>query len=143
MTRIDFYVLKPGARGDRLDLTCRLVQRIHDQQQLRILLHCPEPRLARDLDRRLWTFRDDSFLPHGLVGETDPTLTPILISSDGEPANEQQVLINLGLEVPTFFARFARLCEPLDQDPTVLAAGRRRYACYREQGLPLASHQVG
>lgn len=143
MTRVDFYVLKPGARGDRLDLTCRLVQRIHAQQQSRILLYCPEPRLARELDRRLWTFREDSFLPHGLVGETDPALTPILISSDGTPADEQQVLINLDLEVPTFFTRFARLCEPLDQDPTVLAAGRRRYACYRDQGLALASHQVG
>jgi DNA polymerase III subunit chi len=141
LTRVDFYTLAPEAGGDRFLLTCRLVERIHGEG-LRILVHAPESDEARHLDRLLWTWRQESFLPHGLVGETDAELTPILITRDGAPESEDQVLINLGLEVPAFFGRFERLCEPLDHDPAVRDAGRRRYAWYRERGYPLQHHSV-
>ena len=142
MTQVDFYVLKQGAPGNRLALTCRLVEHIRATRGFRILVHCPDPRQARELDRLLWTYRDESFLPHGLVGETDPELTPILISADGHPEDEHQVLINLDREVPEFFSRFERLCEPLDHDPVVRDAGRKRYAYYRDCGYPLKHHEV-
>ncbi|MGB5832381.1 MAG: DNA polymerase III subunit chi [Thiohalocapsa sp.] len=142
MTQIDFYVLKPGTGGDRFAFTCRLVEHIRASRDFRILIHCPDQPQARALDRLLWTHRDDSFLPHGLVGETDPELTPILISTDGKPAQEDQVLINLATDVPEFFSRFERLCEPLDQDPSILSAGRKRYTYYRECGYALKYHEV-
>ncbi|MCF7989900.1 MAG: DNA polymerase III subunit chi [Thiohalocapsa sp.] len=141
MTRIDFYVIKDPGRGDRFAFTCKLVERVR-AQGLRVLIHCPDPDQAKHLDRLLWTFREDSFIPHGLVGDTDPELTPVLIGADGEPQQEDQVLINLGTEVPEFFSRFERLCEPLDQDPQVRRAGRTRYAYYRDCGYPLAHHEV-
>ncbi len=141
MTRIDFYVLARSARGDRLGLTCRIAERAFGDGR-RLLIHCPDQPLARQLDQRLWTYRDDSFLPHGLVGETNPALTPILISADGEPAGEDQVLINLGAEVPEFFGRFERLCEPLDQDPVVLQSGRARWKYYQDCGYDLKHHEI-
>jgi DNA polymerase-3 subunit chi len=165
MTRVDFYVLKDGSRGDRFGLTCRLVERIYNsasassprprgpaierrsglREAPRVLIHCPEPQQARHLDRLLWSFREESFLPHGLVGETNAELTPILISGDGQPDHEDQVLINLGAgkEAPPFFSRFERLCEPLDHDAAVRAAGRKRYLYYRDCGYPLHHHPVG
>jgi DNA polymerase-3 subunit chi len=141
MTRIDFYILAAGVGNDRLRLTCRIAERAHGDGH-RVLIHCPQADLARQLDRLLWTYREDSFLPHGLVGETHPTLTPVLISADGEPAAEDQVLINLGTEVPEFFARFERLCEPLDHEPGVLEAGRARWKYYSDCGYDLKHHEV-
>ncbi|MFP4063506.1 MAG: DNA polymerase III subunit chi [Halochromatium sp.] len=150
MTRVDFYILKDTSRDDRFGLTCRLVERIHKRAAdgatpPRVLIYCPDARQARHLDRLLWSFREDSFLPHGLVGETDAALTPILISSDGQPEAERQVLINLSPspEPPAFHRRFERLCEPLDHDPEIRQAGRKRYLFYRDGGHPLAHHQVG
>ncbi len=142
MTRVDFYILADGADGDRLDLTCRLAERIHAKDH-RMLIHCPDVESARRLDRLLWTFRDGSFLPHGLVGETNPAFTPIIISTNGEPAAEDQVLINLSPIVPEFFARFERLCEPLDHDPAVRQAGRARWKYYRDCGYNVQHHRVG
>lgn len=141
MTRIDFYVLTAGASGDRLRLSCRIAERARADDQ-RVLIHCPDARLARDLDRLLWTYREESFLPHGLVGETNAALTPVLISADGEPGTEDQVLINLSPEVPEFFARFERLCEPLDHDPAVRQAGRTRWKYYRDCGYQVKHHEV-
>jgi DNA polymerase III subunit chi len=141
MTRIDFYVLADGASGDRLTLACRIAERAYGDGR-RVLIHCPDAALARRLDQLLWTWREESFVPHGLVGETNAALTPVLISRDGEPAAEDQVLINLSPEVPEFFARFERLCEPLDQDPAILKAGRSRWKYYRDCGYDVNHHEV-
>jgi len=141
MTQIDFYTLEPDSPGDRFLLTCRLVERVR-AEGLRVLVHCPTPDLARHLDRLLWTYRQDSFIPHGLVGQTDAVLTPVLIGLDGTPAEEDQVLINLAPEVPPFFSRFSRVCEPVDQDPLVRAAGRERFRYYRELRYPLEHQPV-
>ncbi|NCA71788.1 MAG: DNA polymerase III subunit chi [Sphingobacteriia bacterium] len=141
MTRIDFYSLAPNSQGDRFILTCRLVERIHSSGA-RVLIHCPDVEQARHLDRLLWTFREESFLPHGRVGQIDSELTPILISGDGSPTTEHQVLINLAPDAPGFFTRFARLCEPIDHDPAIRTAGRERFRQYRDQGHPLQHHPV-
>lgn len=145
MLRVDFYTLTADSGGDRLQLTCRLTQRAHGEG-LRVYIESPDERTARTLDGLLWTFREDSFLPHGLVGETDPHLTPILIGRGGTAGVDQdlptQVLINLGLEVPIGLDRWERLLEPIDQDPDVRAAGRLRYAHYKGLGYPLDHHQV-
>lgn len=145
MTRIDFYILEPDSPGDLLLLSCHLAERIHSEG-LRTLIHCPETDLARQLDRMLWTFRQDSFLPHGLVGSSNPSpdlrLTTILISGDGRPETEDQVLINLAAQVPPFFSRFDRVCEPIGQDPSLKSAGRERFRFYRDRGYPLGHHPI-
>lgn len=141
MTRIDFYLLKEQSGGDRFLLACRLVERIHSERH-RIYIQVPDVEQARHLDRLLWTFRQQSFLPHGLASGADRELTPILIGHGGDPGDENQVLINLGLEVPSFFGSFERLCEPLDQDAQVREAGRKRYAYYRDRGYPLHHHEI-
>lgn len=145
MTRIDFYILEPDSPGDLLILTCRLTERIHSEG-LRILIHCPDADLARQLDRLLWTYRQDSFLPHGVVGPANPDLdlrqTPILISGNGSPETEDQVLINLATAVPPFFSRFERVCEPVGQEPELKSAGRERFRFYRDRGYPLGHHPI-
>lgn len=141
MTRIDFYTLSEGSRADRFMLTCRLVDKIY-REGYRILIHVPDRDQARHIDRLLWTYRDQSFIPHGRTGEVDHGITPVLIDDSGQPEEENQVLVNLGLEVPAFYARFERFCEIADNDPEVRNAGRTRYAYYREQGYPLYHHRI-
>ncbi|WP_316861278.1 DNA polymerase III subunit chi [uncultured Cohaesibacter sp.] len=42
---------------------------------------------AQVLDTHLWTFREDSFLAHGMAGMAHADLQPILISCDGDLAH--------------------------------------------------------
>jgi DNA polymerase-3 subunit chi len=141
VTRIDFYTLTADSPGDRLLLTCRLVQRAHGEG-LRVYIETPDDQTARTLDQLLWTFREDSFLPHGLVSETDAELTPILIGRGPRPGAFAQVLVNLGFEVPDALGGYDRLLEPIDRDPEVRAAGRRRYARYKALGYTPLHHEV-
>jgi DNA polymerase-3 subunit chi len=145
MTQIEFYTLEPTSPGDRYLLVCRLAERALGLG-LRVLIHCSDGDQARHLDRLLWNYREDSFLPHGPVHRADPPtdlgLTPILIGQDGTPETEDQILVNLTPGVPGFFERFQRVWEPLDQDPETLAAGRDRFRAYRDRGYPPEHRKV-
>ncbi len=141
MTRIDFYILAERVGSDRFVLACRLAEKAWNQGN-RIYLHTSAEDAARRLDKLLWTFSQGSFLPHGLVGECNPGLNPILIGQCGDPGEEHGVLINLCSEVPGFFSRFERVLEPIDRDETARKAGRERYRFYRDRGYPLESHEI-
>jgi len=141
LTRIDFYVLEDGARDNRYTLACRLTDKIFREGH-RVYLHTASEDEARHMDRLLWTFRDQSFVPHGLTGRTGSELTRVLIGWTPPPDGEDDVLINLAREVPSFFSRFSRVAEPLDSDPAVREAGRERFRFYRARGYPLHSHSI-
>jgi DNA polymerase-3 subunit chi len=65
---------------------------------------------------------------------------PVLISRDPPGAESDQMLINLGAEVPSFFGRFERVAEIFVQ-PQV-ETGRQRYKYYRDRGYPLFHHDM-
>ena len=132
MTRIDFYQLDPGRhRYDQV--VCQLCQKAYDASQLTLLL-TSDPEQTRHLDQRLWTFRDDSFLPHD-SDESDNPVTPILVHDRPNPRGERQLLINLSAEVPPYFAQFERVIE-LVTDANRQQA-RAHYSYYKERGYPL------
>ncbi len=141
MTEIDFYVLKPQAKGDRFSLACRLIDKAYTQGR-RVLAFTDSEEESRHLDRLLWTFRDGSFIPHGLITQVDSALTPVLISHLDDPADEHDVLVNLSRRLPPFFSRFKRMAETLDQTAEILGAGRERYKHYKQRGYPLRHHDI-
>lgn len=122
-------------------LACRVAGKAYDAG-LRALIHTTSDEEARHVDRLLWTFEEEGFLPHGRIGTCDPDRNPVLIG-DGDAAEaEHQVLINLAPDVPTFFSRFERLAECIDNDAAARSAGRERYKFYRDRGYPLKTHDI-
>jgi DNA polymerase-3 subunit chi len=132
MTRIDFYQLNP-ARHQFDQVVCRLCQKAYDSRKLTLLL-TRDAQQSQQLDHRLWTFVDDSFLPHDSE-ESPDYVTPILIHDNPDPAGERQVLINLSNAVPTYFAQFERVIELVTEDNK--AQARANYSYYKERGYPL------
>ncbi len=132
MTRIDFYQLD-GTRHAWDQVVCRLCQKAWEQRQPTLLL-TEDSAQSRHLDQRLWTFADDSFVPHD-VDEEDGFVTPILIHDRPEPRDHRHLLINLSPEVPEFFARFERVIELVTDDNR--ARARWHYSFYKERGYPL------
>ena len=141
MTQVDFYVLSAGARGNRYELACRLAEKAWRQEH-RVLIHVDTPELATHMNRLLWTYRDRSFVPHGVLGEADPALNPVLLTAGDDPGGEHDVLINLAQSVPTFFSRFARVAECVDDEAAARAASRERFRFYRDRGYPLRTLDI-
>jgi DNA polymerase-3 subunit chi len=132
MTRIDFYQLNPA--GHSFDqVVCKLCQKAYDNRQLTLLL-TKNTEQSRHLDQRLWTFVDDSFVPHDSE-ESDGFVTPILIHDNPDPAGDRQLLINLSSSVPPYFAQFERVIELVTEENK--AQARASYSFYKERGYPL------
>jgi DNA polymerase-3 subunit chi len=141
MTQVDFYILDEQSRGNRFVLACRLAEQIYHQGR-RIFIHTQSPEETRHMDRLLWTFRQGSFVPHAPQDKANPSTTPVIIGDKGEAGDESDVLINLALDVPTFFSRFERVAELIDREPQIKAAGRQRFKFYRDRGYPLDTHNI-
>ena len=62
------------------------------------------------LDVSLWTFRDDSFLPHGRDNDANAARQPVLLSEkDGNPNGAQALFVIDGADVSDA-SEFARAC---------------------------------
>lgn len=137
MTRIDFYQLNP-ARHQFDQVVCRLCQKAYDSRKLTLLL-TQNAQQSQQLDHKLWTFVDDSFLPHDSE-ESPDFVTPILIHNSPDTIEERQILINLSDAIPVYFAQFERVIELVTEDNKVEA--RTRYGYYKERGYPLNHHNL-
>ncbi len=144
MTRVDFYVMSDADADTRAVLVCKLAEKAfrHDKA---VFIHSDDQALLEQLDEKLWQFRPDSFVPHRLLREDEVInqidSDPVQLSC-GEPANDRRVLINLANTVPTFFSRFERALEVVNQAENVRDAGRDRYRFYQQRGYPLHHHKM-
>jgi len=73
---------------------------------------------------------------------------PVFIHADdvqlsaGQPANDRRILINLAHKVPTFFSRFERALEIVNQSDAVRETARERHRFYQQRGYPLKTHKM-
>lgn len=141
MTRIDFYVLPDAGEADRERFACRLADIAYRRGQ-RVYIHAQSQDQARILDKLLWTFQAGSFVPHDLHPSDNGGDAPVLIGHDGVPDSGHEVLINLNAAVPSFFSRFDRMAEVVNQDQAIKDAGRQRFRFYRDRGYALQTHSM-
>lgn len=88
---------------------------------------------ASALDAMLWTFRDDSFLPHGISGEaTDPD-QPVLITTDEANANGAQVRFFVDRAVPQTGEGYQRIVYLFSgHDPDAVGEAREAWKALRD-----------
>jgi DNA polymerase-3 subunit chi len=139
VTRVGFYVVQAAEQGNRLQVAVRLADKAF-QQGHRIFINAVDEAQARTLDELLWTYRPASFLPHGLHGQEHSDT--IAIGWGQEPQNHNDLLINLQLDIPSFFSRFARVAEVVTQDPASLQALRESWKFYKQRGYQLEKHDL-
>ncbi len=59
------------------------------------------PERLESIDGVLWTYREDSFLPHGTVSDGDPVVQPIYLTADTDNLNDATVRFLIdGAEAP-------------------------------------------
>ena len=88
---------------------------------------------ATALDAMLWSFRDDSFLPHGIAGDaTDPD-QPVLITTDEGNANTAQVRFFVDRAVPQTGEGYQRIVYLFSgHDPDAVGEAREAWKGLRE-----------
>lgn len=140
MTRVDFYILQDQVEQNRLILACRLAEKAFKQGH-RIYIHTPSAQTSSQLDELMWTFRQNSFVPHQLAEAG--VEAPVIIGHQEQVTDEHaDVLLNMSAEVPLFFSRFKRVAELVNQADETRNNGRTRYKFYRDRGYPMHTHNL-
>ena len=100
------------------------------------------------LNDHLWTYRDDSFLPHGSQRDTqsrgaaDPTDHPIWLTTTTENVNASEVRFLIGSCVPGAIDDYIRVIYLFDgHDEEAVSAARERWKIEKKAGHELTYWQ--
>ncbi|HAW14527.1 MAG TPA: DNA polymerase III subunit chi [Cellvibrionales bacterium] len=165
MTKIDFYITNINTLDDYWNFACRLTEKAF-RKQCDVYLHTANEEHMAAVDKLLWTFRPNSFLPHSseinseinseisseMTGKesednskTDSAASAtgeILVACSGDPRDHHDVLVNLTEQTPECFSRFTRVAEVVMGTDEAKAKSRQRYKYYRDRGYPLEVHNL-
>ncbi len=89
------------------------------------------------LDEALWTYAEESFLPHAVVSEPFAEVEPIVITASMEEPNRPDILFLVeGAEFPEAFTSYQRVVLLFDgNDDAALADARKAWKEVRARGL--------
>jgi len=147
MPQVDFYILTQiHTRELRDRFVCQLVDKAwHQGYFIYILMESLSQ--AKVLDEIMWTFKQESFLPHDIYPDV-AAHAPIKIgyttefSVEKSGPQDKSVLVNLTETVPSFVHQFARTVEIVIDTEETRASGRERYRFYRRENYLLFSHTI-
>jgi DNA polymerase III subunit chi len=91
------------------------------------------------IDSALWTYRDESFLPHGTARDGHAARQPLFLTLDAANPNGAQALFLLETATesePARFARIVRLFENADEESKALA--RTEWKTAKTAGLEVS-----
>lgn len=142
MTRIDFYIIEDGSEEATETFICRLTEKAWSQNNA-VYMHTRDEQQATKYDELLWTFNEESFVPHQLAATENNEKTVLIgYKTTAEIPSHHDVLINLNYESPSFFSQFERVAEIITTDETSRIKGRERYQFYRDRGYALETHKM-
>ena len=136
MAEVLFYHLERRALEDML---LGLVERTL-ARNWKALIKCESADRAAAIDTLLWTYDDQSFLPHAQTGDGDPKRQPVLIAVEDANANGADVLFVVGgASAPAWNSDLAQSLSRIvvlfdGRDEEALATARENWKQARDAG---------
>ncbi len=130
--------------ADPIGFACRLLRKAYRQGSGVVVTGTPAT--IDSLDRALWTFAAQEFIPHVKVAESSEAVlgrTPIwLAASTTVPSGGPDVLVNIDGEAPAREAAFVRIIEIVGDSELAVAEGRTRWRHYESWGVQPVHHRA-
>lgn len=91
----------------------------------RAVIEASSPERLQSLDDVLWTYRDDSFLPHAVAGTYNDNAQPVLLTTETDNSNAADIRFFVDRAVPVSGEGYVRLVYMFDgHDPNAVAEAR-------------------
>ena len=112
------------------------------QRGWKALVRTAQPERIEHLDGWLWSWRDDSFLPHGTADEPMAERQPVLLTTALENPNGAEALFLVDGAEPGDLTPHERCILIFDgRDDAALETARGRWKAFKDQGLPVSYWQ--
>ena len=110
----------------------------------RVVVQAASEERVEALDAHLWTFRDDSLLPHGTWREAEALAQPVLLTVNADNPNGAAVRFLVdGATVPEVAEAYQRIVLIFDgEDPDAVAAARDRWREAKAKGFDVTYWQT-
>jgi len=140
MTEMLFYHLQ----GQPLERVLPTLLERSLERSWRVVVQSSSEERVEALDAQLWTFRDDSFLPHGTYRESSAADQPILITVGDDNPNGAAVRFLIdGSPVPADAEAYQRIVLMFDgTDEDAVAAARARWTAAKAAGFEVTYWQA-
>lgn len=138
MTQIGFYHLT------RLPLDQALPRLLEKAQAagLKAVVMAGSRERVEHLNGLLWTFNEDSWLPHGSAADGEAELQPIWLTDQDENPNGATVLVLCDGVAPATVGAYARCLDLFDgRDDEAVQAARERWKTWKAEGHQLVYYQ--
>lgn len=144
MAEASFYILSSQSLHDRYLFSCKLIAKAYSLGQY-CYVYTDSLQQCQQLDNLLWTFKENSFIPHQIYDEKNTTpeyKQTILIGTQAAPKNWQALIFNLSSKYPEDLTQTERVLEILDNNETLKKSGRQRYRQYEQNGFKMTSYKI-
>jgi DNA polymerase-3 subunit chi len=131
LTEISFYHLQRQPLERALP---KLLERVIASSMKALVLADNEERVGM-LNSTLWTYDQDSFLPHGSGKEGDAELQPVYLTVNEDNPNRANVLVLVDGGQHKDLAHFDRCLDMFDgNDQDAVTQARQRWKIYKDAG---------
>ncbi|MEM6780744.1 MAG: DNA polymerase III subunit chi [Pseudomonadota bacterium] len=94
------------------------------------------------MNKHLWTYRQDSFLPHGSAKDGHAEYQPIWLTAENDNPNNADLLVTGGGAIPDSIEDYKLCCEFLDGfDDDAITQARERWKSYKDKGFEVTYWQ--
>jgi DNA polymerase-3 subunit chi len=133
MTEVLFYHLK----GQTLEQVLPALLQKSLERGWRVVVQASSEERVEVLDAHLWTWRDDTFLPHGTWRDSEASEQPILLTVNDENPNRATVCFLVeGADMPADAAAYQRVITLFNgEDPDAVEAARARWTKAKSSGF--------
>ncbi len=112
----------------------------------RIVVQAASPEEVEAINERLWTYAEDSFLPHGSKRDGDPEAQPIYLTDEADNPNGATVRVLLSSVEAAPFAgsAYERVFLMFDgRDEEALSRARTQWTMVKAAGRPMSYWKEG
>ncbi|HEU5274551.1 MAG TPA: DNA polymerase III subunit chi [Xanthobacteraceae bacterium] len=140
MTEVLFYHLQ----GQPLERVLPTLIERSLERGWRVVVQSSSEERVEALDAQLWTYRDDSFLPHGTHREATAAEQPVLLTVDDHNPNAAAVRFLIdGAPVPPDAPSYERIVLMFDgTDDDAVADARTRWTAAKAAGFAVTYWQA-
>jgi DNA polymerase III subunit chi len=140
MTEVLFYHLQ----GQPLERVLPTLIERSLERGWRVVVQSSSEERVEALDAQLWTYRDDSFLPHGTHREATAAEQPVLLTVDEHNPNAAAVRFLIdGAPVPPDAQSYQRIVLMFDgTDDDAVADARTRWSAAKAAGFAVTYWQA-
>ena len=141
-TNVLFHHFESIERKDFLIYVCKLIEKGYKQNINPIFIKTDTQKQAEEIDKILWTFRQESYIPHTLVDQDSNNTQPVQIGWIDNEIEDAEAIINLSDGMPDISNHLKKIHEIIENIDEKKDKARERWKKYKSIGFNIKAHKV-